>query len=101
MQQSPSVLNIPSQLFYKCAVFISRNPTTKKASSLGERNGKCQGGGVGWWGGAEINYLQTNLLFLCGALENKCASSPSNSRGTFLLLFPLFSRTDVEIEVAK
>lgn len=38
----------PFSTFYKCAVFIIRNPTTKKASSLGERNGKWQGVGVGW-----------------------------------------------------
>lgn len=87
----------PFSTFYKCTVFIIRNPTTKKASSLGKRKWKWQRGGVG----AGINYSQTNLFFLHGALENKCASSPSNSRGTFLLFFPLFSRTDVEIEVAK
>lgn len=59
-------------------------------------------GGVGRVEGGCRNKLFADKSFIpTRSAENKCASSPSNSRGTFLLFFPLFSRTDVEIEVAK
>lgn len=72
----------PLSTFYKCAVFIIRNPTTAKkkkslSASLGERNGKWQGVGLGGWRvGAGINYLQTNLLFRHGARKTSVPAPP-------------------------
>lgn len=73
----------PFSTFYKCAVFIIRNPSTarkkkKKARHWGEGtgNGKGWGGVGGMEGGCRNNYSQTNLLFRHGARKTSVPAPP-------------------------
>lgn len=65
-----STFFFPFFFFYKCAVFIIWNSTTKSICvSLGEGEGSGKGS-------AGINYLQTNLLFQHGAQKASVPAPP-------------------------